>query len=86
MNDHDLQQKQHIENQRKLDELLQLSKTQDKRMDAMEKKIDPMYLIFSNIRSANSVLIWILKALILLGTAIAAVGGIYEGIKWVFRN
>jgi hypothetical protein len=76
----DDQQKQHLENQKKLDELLALSKKQDERMDTMEQKINPMYLVFSNIQNFNSVFVWILKALILFG---AALGVLYGAVKWL---
>lgn len=76
----DEQYRQHLENQQKLNELLALSKKQDERMDAMEKKVDPIYTVFSNVKNFNSVTIWILKALILLGTAM---GLVYGAIKWI---
>lgn len=82
----DAQQKQHAENQGKLDKLLELSIKQKEWNENMEKKINPMFLVFSNIKNFNSVTVLILKALILLGSAMVAVAGGWELIKSVFKN
>lgn len=76
----DVQQKQHAENQRKLDELLSLSKKQDERMNTLEKKTNQMYTLFQNLNSTSSVMIFMLKGIILVGTA---VGIIYGLLKWI---
>lgn len=82
----DAQQKQHAENQGKLDKLLELSIKQKEWNENMEKKINPMFLVFSNIKNFNSVTVLILKALILLGSAMVAVAGGWKLIKFVFKN
>ena len=80
------QEDQHEENQRKLDKLLQLSQKQLEWNESIEQKINPMYKVFSNLQSTNSILASILKALILLGSAMVAIGGAWEIIKAFFKH
>ena len=77
------QEDQHEENQRKLDKLLQLSQKQLEWNEAIEKKINPMYQVFNNLKSTNSVLVFAFKGLILLGAAMAA--GV-EIFKLIFKK
>ena len=50
------------------------------RFDSIESKLNPMFEIFTNVKSFSCITTWILKALILIG---AGVGVIYGVIKYL---
>ena len=52
----------------------------DKRFDAIERKLDPIYDIFTSVKGFNGVAVWIIKALIMFG---AGIGIIYGFIHWL---
>jgi hypothetical protein len=74
------QEDQHQQNQEKLDALISSVKGLGTRLDNLEGKVNPMSTIFENLRSTNGVLMWLFKAIIIVGAAITAV---YAAIKWI---
>jgi hypothetical protein len=74
------QEDQHQQNQEKLDALISSVKGLGTRLDNLENKVNPMSTIFENLRSTNGVLMWLFKAIIIVGAAITAV---YAAIKWI---
>ena len=49
-------------------------------IEPINKKLDPMYMIFVNAKGFGNVAVWMLKAMVLVG---AGLGVLYAFIKWL---
>lgn len=52
-----------------------------KKIDVLEMKLEPVHKVFDSITGFNSITVWILKGLILIGAGVGVIYGLVKYLK-----